>query len=466
MKELQFIASLSRPGQVWLVGGFVRDVLMDRPVADVDLAVKGDAKKLSRAFGIKMKAGAFALDEERGVYRVVAGGRTFDFASLQGPTIEKDLARRDFTVNAMAVPLEDFLARGSGAPPLDLFGGRKDLKTRNVRLVSEKALKEDPLRLLRAVRLAAELDASIPATTLSALKKNAGLIRRSAPERVREEIMKALSTPRGADSLRLLDRTGILSILFPEAEKMRRSGHDYYGKNGVLGHSLDAVASLEDLLANLKTYLPKVHAPLRDHLNASVGGHPLFALVKLGELFHDVGKPATASKGKDGRLHFYGHEHVGADIVGETAVRWRFSRGESRTLSRLVRGHMRPGNLGNAGVVTDRAVYRFFRDLESDAVSVLVMSLGDHFTYLSPRVRKGGKDPVHKTIARMLETYFLKRQTVAPLKLVGGHDVMKALKIKPGPRVGELLEAIREAQAAGKVKTREEALAFARRMMK
>jgi putative nucleotidyltransferase with HDIG domain len=466
MDELKLIASLSRTGTVWLVGGFVRDLLLKRPLSDVDLAVKGDARKISRAFAARLKAKAFALDEERGVYRVVAGGKTFDFAELQGATIQEDLRCRDYTVNALSVPLEDFLIHGPSVKPLDLFDGIKDLKARRIRLVSAKALKDDPLRLLRAARLASELDFTVDPKTLTAMKMHAGLAVRPAPERVREELMKALSTPRGEGALRLLDKTGVLPILFPEAKAMRASGHDYYGKDGVLGHSLDAVASLESVLSDLKAYLPRVHRPLSEYLAQPVAGHPRFALIKLGELFHDVGKPATAEKGEDGKLHFYGHEHVGAKVAERTAARWRFSRDEIRTLARLVGGHMRPGNLGNATNVSDRAIYRFFRDFEGDAVSVLVMSLGDHFTYLSARARRSGKDPVHRTIARMLETFFLKPAAVVPAKIVDGNDLMKLLKIKPGPKVGEILEAIREGQATGKVKNREDAFLLARRLMK
>jgi poly(A) polymerase len=127
---------------------------------------------------------------------------------------------------------------------------------------------------------------------------------------------------------------------------------------------------------------------------------------------------------------------------------------------------MRPGNLGNAAELTDRAVYRFFRDMGGDAVGVLVMALGDHFTYLSSRARRSGKDPVHKAIAGMLDYFFTKKETVSPPKIVNGHDLMKVLKIPPGPRVGELLEGIREAQASGKVTTRAEAIVFARRLLK
>lgn len=468
MDDLKLISSLSGPGTLWLVGGYLRDLLLGRPVSDADLVVKGDAKKLSAAFGRKRKGSVFALDEARGVYRAVvtrAGTRhTFDFASMQGSTVEKDLARRDFTVNAMALPLEGYLKQGLRAPLLDLAGGMKDLKARKIRALGASALKEDPLRVLRAVRQAAELDFTIDPKTLGMLKTHAKGLLKVSPERVREELMKTLVTPRGAAGFRRLDAAGVLALLLPEAEPMRRSGRGYYGKEGVLGHSLDAMASFEDLMERLPLYFPKYHADLRAHLMEPVSGHPRYALLKLGELLHDVGKPATEGKGRDGRVHFYGHEHAGAEAAGKFGKRWRLSGEESRSLTNLVRGHMRPGGLGNAPTLTDKAIYRFYRDVGGDSVGLLVMALGDHFTYLSEKVKAGLKDPVYQAIRRMLDVFYLKKEKMSPPRLIDGRDVMRALKLKPGPDVGRLLEAVTEGQVAGKVSTKAEALAYLKRV--
>jgi tRNA nucleotidyltransferase/poly(A) polymerase len=470
MDRLKDLAAFAAPGSVWLVGGVLRDAFLKRPLGDVDLAVKGDARALAAAFAGKLKCPFFPLDEERGVYRVVHagdGGRTYDFAAIQGDSIAVDLARRDFTVNAMALSLEDYLSVGLSAKGLlDPFGGRKDLKSRRMRAIGEKAFKDDPLRLLRAVRQAAELDFTIEPKTAGFVKKHAKLILNPAPERVREELLKTLSTPRAAAAFRFMDKTGLLTALFPEGEEMRRSARDYYGKEGVLGHSLDAMASLERMLEELPFLFPDFHKPLKAHLTEPVSGHPRYALLKLGELFHDAGKPATLTKDADGKLHFYGHEHAGAKIAEAAAARWRLSGDEGRSLTRLVRGHMRPGSLGNAPKLTDKAIYRFYRDLEGDAVALLVMALGDHFTYLSEKVRRGRKDPVYRAIRRMLENFYLRPQSVAPSRLLDGNALMRKFKLKPGPLIGDLLDAVREAQAAGKVKNVEEAFALAARLVK
>ncbi|MGQ0644055.1 MAG: CCA tRNA nucleotidyltransferase [Elusimicrobiota bacterium] len=471
MFPLAALRPLSAPafaGRCWLVGGALRDAALGRPLRDVDVAVDGDPLAAARLVAAPLKAKPFPLDEERGVYRVAvkgaAGAGVFDFSKLQGRTLAEDLRRRDFTVNAMALALED-APGGFPARVVDPFDGRKDLKARKIRLTSEKVLREDPLRVLRAFRFASELGFRLEAGTLRAVSKHAGQTARSAPERIRDELYKILSAPRAAHAFREMDRAGLLPVLFPECADMRRTARAYYGKEGVLGHSLAALASFEELLEQWRFYFPKFHGKIEAYLAEPVAGYPRYALLKLAEFLHDVGKPATA-KVEDGKLHFHGHEVVGMRQAEAIAARLRLSREETRALGRLVRAHMRPGNLGHQPVVTDRAVYRFYRDLEDDAVGMLLVALGDHFTYLSEREKRSRKDPVFATIYKLLAAHFLKPDTVRPPRVVDGRDLMKRLGLKPGPLVGRLLESIQEAQAAGAVAGKEQALKWAERRLK
>ncbi len=464
---IQKISDLS-DGNAWLVGGFLRDALLGRPTSDVDIAVQGDAKGLAVTFAQAHGSSVFPLDVERGTFRVVLksskGKIDFDFSRTQGGGILPDLQRRDFTINALALPLLTWGAPGWRKELIDPTNGLADLKARRIRRVSAKGLQEDPLRLLRAYRFSAELNFVVTKETQADIRRLGPRLRRSAPERVREELLRLLATPRAADTLAELDRVGLLCVLFPELEPMRRTGKDYYGTGGVLSHSLAAVRSLEKLLEELSTQFRSFHRPLVQHLNEDVGGHPRYAHLKLVELFHDIGKPATAKK-EDGKLHFYGHDAVGGRMVEKIAARLRFSSNEIRSLSRQVGAHMRPGNLGHTPVLSDRAIYRFYRDLEGDAVGLLIVALGDHFTYLSPKARRSLKDPVFLTIRKLLSHFFLKPEVVEPPKIIDGNALMKTLKIKPGPEVGKLLSAIREAQAAGEVKTKKEALALAKSLL-
>jgi tRNA nucleotidyltransferase/poly(A) polymerase len=461
----QFLSAVV-PGRAWLVGGAPRDVLLKRPLKDVDLAVEDDPRRVAVRIGERLRAPVFPLDEERGIWRVtetVAGDkRTYDVAALRGGTIEKDLAGRDFTINAMALPL------GTAFKPsalLDLFGGRKDLRAKTIRLVSPGALREDPLRILRAFRLGAELGFSLAPDTARRIRSQGAGLLRSAPERRREELLRLFLSPRAAATLTAMDGAGILARLIPEVEPMRRTARAYYGKGGVLAHSLQALGSLEWLLERLPEFFPDFHGPLRAYLDAPISGVPRVALVKFGELLHDVGKPATAKK-IGGKLAFHGHDYVGKKLALVIAGRLRLSSDESRSLGNLVRGHMRPGNLGHQPVLTDRAIFRFYRDLGQDAVAMLILSLADHFTYLTPRARRSRKDPVIAAVRRMLENYFLRPEKVAPPKVVDGHDIMKSLGIRPGPAVGKILTAIQEAQAEGRVADRAQALALGEKLLK
>ncbi|MBK8574293.1 MAG: CCA tRNA nucleotidyltransferase [Elusimicrobia bacterium] len=454
--------------KAWLVGGFLRDALLGRPTSDVDIAVEGDAKALAVRFARANGSSVFALDAERGTYRVVlpsSQGKTdFDFSKLQGAGIVGDLLRRDFSINALALPLSSWATPAWRDALIDPTGGVADLNARVIRRVSPKGFREDPLRLLRAYRFSAELGFDLTKDTTKDIRAFHRLLRQSAPERVREELLLLLATSRAAKTLTEMDRAGLLSVLFPELEPMRKTGKAYYGAGGVLTHSLAAIGSLEKLLEELPQQFPSFHRALGKHLQESVGGHPRWAHLKLVELFHDIGKPATAKK-EGGKLHFYGHDAVGARLVAKIAARLRLSSQESKSLSRQVGAHMRPGNLGHTPVLTDRAIYRFYRDLEGDAVGLLIVALGDHFTYLSPRVRRSRKDPVFLTIRKLLSHFFLKPEVVEPPKIVDGNDLMKFLKLKPSPEVGKLLSAIRESQAAGEVKTKKEALALAKSLL-
>ncbi len=458
------------PGTLWLVGGCLRDASLKKPLHDIDFSVQGDALCAAQTLARVFKKRAFPLDKERGTYRVVHavdGARvTFDFSKMQGRDLTQDLARRDFSINALALPVEALFQKGMWQKHvIDLFGGTKDLKACRIRLISEKALQEDPLRLLRVFRFLAELGFSIEAKTLKAVKKHHKKLLRSAHERVRDELLKILSSPRSAKCFQEMDKAKLLCLLIPECEAMRKTAHVYYGKQGVLGHSLKAMEALDWMLGKLRFFFPQFYGPLSAFLKEAVGGYPRYSLVKFGLLLHDVGKPKTAEK-TDGRLHFYGHDYVGSRMAVKIAARLRLSNEEKRVLSKLVHHHMRPGNLGHQPVLTDRAVYRFYRDLGQEAVAMLVMSLADHFTYLSDRVRKGIKDPVFLTIHKMLESHFLRHEKVVPPKLLDGHVLMNQLNLGEGKKIGALLRAIQEAQAEGKVKTKDDALTLARQFLK
>lgn len=493
-EALARVAALKHRSPVYLVGGAVRDAALGRPTADLDLACK-DARCLAASVARAFKGTLVTLDPENSVYRLVlppARGRALkqiDVAELLGKDVGEDLARRDFTVNAVALELKGPL------PPsvpetafLDPRGGLADLRRRVLRVEDDGPIKDDPLRLLRAFRVAAQAGLTIDPDTKARIKKHRRLIAEPAGERVQAELLALLGAPGAAARLREMDECGLLTAVFPDLEPARRCAEGYYGPGGVMTHTLDVCARLETLLDGFPRIYPDIARPFGAWLEARASaGAPERAVLMLAALLHDVAKPETA-RTVDGRLRFFEHDTVGAERAAKILRALRFSREHVDTVADAVRHHLRPGHLVSAGgPPTERAIYRFFRDLGPRAPGLLAVCWADHASYM-PEARLGrllgaacGLPPrsdvsrirpedARKTVRHLqlvsllLRRYFDQERAPVPVRLLDGAEVMKALKIPPGPKVGEVLERLREAQAEGKVKDRAGALAFVARL--
>jgi poly(A) polymerase len=472
------------PSPIFVVGGALRDLALGRTVRDLDLAAKG-AAALAKALAGAVGGTLVVLDDKTQVYRVALGAsfktvRQVDIAEIQGGSIEADLARRDFTINALALPVAPRKA-WSAASLLDPRGGLADLQTKRIRAESEALFKDDPLRLLRAVRIGAQLRFTIEPKTLTLIGRLRTRVLAPAGERIQAELLGLLSEEGASDWLRVMDECGLLTALFPDLEPSRRCAEVYYGAGGVLKHSLDACERADYLLSNV----PKIFPEHSREVSAALTPKPASrALLMLATLLHDVSKPETA-KTVDGRLRFFGHDTVGARRAADIMKKLKFSRAQIDEVSAVVAQHLRPGNLASGGVVTDKASYRFFRDLGPHALPLLLVCWADHASYLpqdriAKLLRQAALDPDAGSAARARLKPEEARKTVfhlqvisclmgrlfdadekpVPERLLDGNEVMKALGLKPGPGVGKALEALREAQAVGKVKSREDALAF------
>jgi putative nucleotidyltransferase with HDIG domain len=439
-----------------LVGGTVRDALLGRAGADVDLAVARGALDIARRVADQLGAAAVPLDPERGVARVLVRGRRIDIADFRAPTLAGDLAARDYSVNALGVPLRPLLEAGR-APVLDPTGGVADLGGRRLRLTSEAALVDDPLRGLRGARLEQALDFHLVPASRRAIRARAGTLAAASPERVRDEVLALLALGRAARGFRQLDALGLLPVIVPEVEPMRTTAQPPPHRFPVLEHSLRALAGADRLLGHLGALVP-FGEELTGHTRREVaGGVARGEALKLAALLHDVAKPETRRIVR-GKVTFFGHDAIGAGRARDIGERLRLPGRVTDLVADLVRHHLRPMHLAHAGRVTPRARYRFFRDLGDDARDLLLLALidGAAVTGESPLAawRRGGI--VRDLLARREETA---RVSAAP-PLVRGEDVMEHFGIGPGPAVGRLLARAREAQALGLVGTPEQALAF------
>jgi poly(A) polymerase len=449
-------AAAGAAGTPVLVGGAVRDAWLARPSVDLDIAVPAGALTLAARVAERVRGTCVVLDAERGSARVVAGDVILDVTDFRAPSLEADLALRDFTVNALAVELRALLRDGR-APVIDPTGGLADLKARRLRPPSSRVLDDDPLRALRAIRFEATLGLRLTAAAARAVQGVAARLADASAERVRDELVSLLDLPDSARALRRADALGLLAVVFPEAQPMRATTQPAPHRFDVLEHSLRAVAGCDRIVAR-----PEALAPFGDelaaHLAAPLGGQvDRRRALKLAALLHDVSKPETRRR-IGGRIRFFEHDVLGARRARAIGERLRLPERVSALLERLVRHHLRPMHLAQAGEITHRARYRFYRDLADDTRDLLLLVLADSaaVTGVSPFAVWR-----QSTVVRdLLGGLAVEEQEAAAPPLLRGEDVMARYGLPPGPEVGRLLARAREAQGLGLVATREEALSF------
>lgn len=480
----------------YLVGGILRDYFLNRPSDDLDIAIPRITKSRLKAVSHILDANYFMLDDKNPTYRFITrqDKMQVDICLFLAKDIKQDLFKRDFTINALAYPLAGIsnekikvIRRKSNGRTLvslvsldkkkliDISGSLKDISKKIMKIVSEKSFTDDPLRMLRTFRFASQFEFAIDKKTLSLIKKDAKKINSVAGERVQDEILKLLSFANSPTWLKEMDKTGLLTALIWQLENARTCAEVYYGKGGVLKHTFDVIDRIEFLFSNLAEIFPKFYRYLSVWENK-------INLLKLTALLHDIAKPKTA-KVIGARLRFFYHEHKGAEMAGKILAKWRFSRNNIRLITSAIKEHLRIGNLASNALITDRAIYRFFKDTNSFSVALLLLCWADYASYISkPQMIKilarsrekpfaivsGGleKTGIRKTLRHlqvinlMFKTYFYHKPKIVPAKLIDGNDVMKVLKIKPSPKVGEILEKVRLSQVEGKIKTRKSALDY------
>ena len=460
--------------EAYLTGGFVRDALLGEEGYDIDIVVAANAMKLAPEVAGALEGKYVSLDEANEIARVVLRRERplhIDFSTMRG-SIEEDLSQRDFTMDAIAVDLNDI--EKPSPPFIDPFGGEQDLRRGVVRAISEEAFVRDPARLLRGLRLAAEFGFSLDDETKKQIEGHHRLITTVAAERVRDELCRLLAAPRAAQSLRLLDELGLLLDIFPELSTTKGAEQPKEHFWDVFEHSVETVSAIEFVLriGSLAYYdegilaLVPWSSELERHFEEKVSsGHSRKTLLKLVALLHDVAKPETKSIDEKGRMRFLGHAKKGATVAEGIMERLRFSAREKEMVRKMVLHHLRPGQLSGEGLPTRRAIYRYFRDTGDVAIDTIFLNLADHLATRGPELDFEEWQQHAQKLAYVLEERFREESIVAPPKLIDGHDVIDSFDLIPGPKIGELLEAVREAQAAGDITTREEALAFVQKQL-
>ena len=456
----------------YVVGGFVRDWLLDRQTADIDIAVGGDALNIAQEAARAVDGRYVLLDEANRVARVMVADEPLwhlDFSSFANG-IQNDLARRDFTIDAMAVELQGFIS--GSAQLIDHFSGESDLKKRLVRAVSRRIFAEDGARLLRGVRLAAELGFEIEPGTESLIREDCRKVKLVPGERLREELVRILALPGSGEMVRYLDKLGLLTEIIPELKEMKVTEQPKEHYWNVFDHSVETMAAAEFLLRESlwkygKEDLLKVtpwSEEISRHFDEEVSsGSNRRLLLKLGALMHDIAKPATKTVDETGRTRFLGHAKQGAATAVEVLERLRFSSREIRLVENLVYHHLRPAQMANDGLPTSRAIYRYFRDTEGAGIDVLFLALADYMATHGPKLDIEEWQQHNQLIGYILAEHLKQEAEVLPVRLIDGHDLMGIFGLRPGRLIGELLTEVREAQVAGELSTREEAIELVRK---
>jgi tRNA nucleotidyltransferase/poly(A) polymerase len=474
--------------EMYLVGGAVRDILLNRLSRDLDFALPANGISLARRVANALKADFMTLDNERDTGRVIVtesdGTRTFlDFATYRGNSLEEDLRARDFTINAIAFDLH-------AQTLIDPLNGASDLRARIIRACSPTSLADDPVRILRAVRQAAAFEFKIELETRKAMKQAASLLPRVSPERQRDELFKMLEGPRPDASMRALEILGVFPYLLPELPALKGVEQSAPHIHEVWEHTLSVLGYLEGILAVLapgynadKTNdlftglltlrIGRFREQFAQHFAALLNtDRSVRAALFFAALYHDVQKPATKSIDESGRIRFFDHDVKGAEVVEQRARAFNLSNDEVERINKIIANHMRfhffTSRLeGEKQEPSRKAIYRFFRDTGEAGVDLVLLGLADLRGTQGPALSQETWIAALDVARILLENYWEKPQEiVTPPRLVDGNELMAELGIKPGRVIGQLLEAIREGQATGKIANREQALNLAREYLK
>lgn len=465
--------------ECYLVGGAVRDMLLHRPLHDLDLVTPIDGRKVARRIADAFGGDFFPLDPERGIGRALIdheGTRyTVDVAQYRGETLADDLAARDFTLNAIAVPLQ-----GDLQGLIDPLNGLSDIRDKKIRRCGPESIRSDPIRALRGLRQSVAFRFMIEPATRNDIRQYGPGLTAASPERVRDEFMTLLGGPRPHAALRALDALGLLGLIVPEITPIKGVTQTAPHIYDVWEHTLNVVERLDAVLTTISPQrtdesaadsalgmivylLDRYRSGLQAHLAHPLpNGRTMRGLLMLAALLHDCGKPATKSVGDDGRAHFYKHEFVGAEMAAQRVEALRLSNEELNRLVGTVRGHMRPMMLRSESV-SRRAVYRYWKALGETGLTVCILTLADYLGMVGPHLQVQMWIDHVQVVGALLEGYFNQHNVVvSPPPLIDGIALMRALSLSPGPEVGRLLALIAEGQAAGEIHTVEDALTLAR----
>ncbi|MBF0456307.1 MAG: CCA tRNA nucleotidyltransferase [Nitrospirae bacterium] len=437
----------------YIVGGTVRDLILNRQVRDYDFVLSDSPFHIARGFAESINGAYVVLHERFPTARVVKGDCIFDFTSFRGGSIAGDLLSRDFTVNAIAVSIFNPVNK-----PIDVTGGMDDVNDKVIRMVSKDNLSDDPVRMLRAFRLAAELGFTIEQGTLDAITALRGLISVSAVERVWAEFKMLLQACSSTEILKLLRDTGLLFELLPELEPLRGLRQNRYHHLDVFDHTMAAYRQAEEIINN-------AGLPITPDLRAWLDKNPLkCGLIKLSILLHDVGKYQSQGQSADGQCTFHRHEHEGEEIAANILSRFNASVKETEFVTMLVKNHMRMLAFKRVGRLDlarmKKPLIRLLNTVGDDIYGLVVVWAAD------AGAKPEGKEETIGICRGMLDFYecqYMPRKT-AP-RFITGRDLIETYGLTPSPLFSEIIGAVELKTLEGLIDSKDKAASLVEELL-
>lgn len=441
--------------EIYLVGGTVRDYYMGLDSTDRDIIVMDEE---AREFALKLadlfEATFVPLDEENKIYRIVLADKIncIDVTNPVGDSIEKDLMRRDLTINAIAVNIRT-------GEIIDISGGVTDIRNKCINYVNELNFVDDPLRLLRVYRFQALYGFSLAPETINAVCKYSDLIHKPAVERINYEILKLFSGEYAHIALENMNKTWILEEIFPFVKELKQVPPNSHHHLDLFHHSIETVKQVQNLYSEASD-------EVKEHLNrVDFGGFSRLAHLKLAAFMHDIGKFSTWTI-EEGKHRFIKHDDVGAKMSVKILKDLHCSNKQIDYISSMIKYHIYPSHVMTSPQITEKIMMRYVRKMDKNSIDAIILAQADRLSARGPEITDEIVERNITSLNMLLRFYLEARETLKPLpKLLSGNDVMDILNIKPSRKLGEIMEALHEAQVSGDVITREHAVEFVKKLV-
>ena len=453
-KNSQIILKLlPENAEAYIVGGYLRDSILNIKTYDIDYAILGfDIIELAQKFASQVQGHFVLLDEKNEIARVVMPDKTHyvDFAKCVGISIIDDLARRDFSINAMAYDIKNHKL-------IDIYNGLDDIKNKTIRILDVQNILDDPLRILRAYRFASKYDFKIEENTQNILNAHHKLMNKNkiAKERIQVEFLKLLEGKNSAQTIQQIKNNKFLYEIFNELELQEDVPPNSHHHLKLIDHSIETINQLESLIDNEQEWVKK-------HITQDfIPGISRLAFLKLATLLHDLGKPQTWEiDPESGRHRFIKHDEIGAQMAQKMLKKLKYSNNQIKYITKLIKHHIYPSHLLQSES-TEKAVLRMFRRLETETVDIILLAKADRLSAKGEAITEDIIEKNMSGLCELIEKYKATKETLKPLeKLISGEEIMKILNIKADKNLGNIIKELQEAQLSGDVITKEDAVTF------